>query len=279
MTQGKLAGRVALISGGASGIGEATARRFVAEGARVAIADVQSERGLNLVETLAPLGEAIFIECDVSDGVAVRHAIDRTFKTYGKLDTLVNVAGIAIFKSFHEFEERDWDRVIGVNLKGMFLATKYAVPHLLKNHRSYVVNIGSVSCFIGDVGESIYSASKGGVMMLTKSIALEYAAYGLRCNCICPGITDTPMLRFHLNTMPDPEAILAARLRRVPLGVAGQPDDIAKCALYLASDDSSYITGTHILVDGGYLAAAEWTSPASTAFMNEANMNSSDNLL
>jgi NAD(P)-dependent dehydrogenase (short-subunit alcohol dehydrogenase family) len=140
----------------------------------------------------------------------------------------------------------------------MFLTAKYAIPHLVKNRRSYVVNIGSTSCFVGDAGESIYSASKGGVMMLTKSIALEYAARGLRCNCICPGITDTPMLRFHLNHMPDPEAVLADRLRRVPLGVAGQPDDIAKCALFLSCEDSSYITGTHILVDGGYLAAAEW---------------------
>src|SRR4029078_4941654 len=117
--------------------------------------------------------------------------IDSAIKAYDKLSILINVAGIASFKPFHEFEESDWDRMLDVNLKGMFLTTKYAIEHLLKNRRSYVVNIGSTSCFVGDAGESIYCASKGGVMMLTKSIALEYAAQGLRCNCVCPGITDT----------------------------------------------------------------------------------------
>ena len=263
---GKLASQVALITGSASGIGEATARRFAAEGAKLVIADVQTDRGRHLAEELTSSGSpAIFAECDVSNQRAVQAAIDSTVRTFGKLTTLVNVAGIASFKPFHEFDESDWDRILGVNLKGMFLMTKHAIEHLLKNPRSYVVNIGSTSCFVADAGESIYSASKGGVMMLTKSIALEYAAQGLRCNCICPGITDTPMLRFHLSTMPDPEATLAARLRRVPMGVAGQPDDIAKCALYLACEDSSYITGTQILIDGGYLAAAEWTIPQDPA--------------
>ena len=268
---GKLAGQVAWISGGASGIGEAVARRFAAEGAQVVIADVQADRGRRLAEEISRASApARFIACDVAQSGSVSEAIEHTVGACGKLDILVNVAGIAAFKPFHEFDEADWDRVVGVNLKGMFLAAKFAIPHLVRQPRSYMVNIGSTSCFVGDAGESIYSAAKGGVMMLTKSIALEYAAQGLRCNCVCPGITDTPMLRLHLKTTADPAAVLAGRLGRVPLGVAAQPDDIAKCVLYLSCEDSSYITGTHILVDGGYLAAAEWSGPARTAFMTPA---------
>jgi NAD(P)-dependent dehydrogenase (short-subunit alcohol dehydrogenase family) len=263
----KLRGRVAWVGGGASGMGEAIAQRFAAEGAKVAVIDVQREHGQRVADAIRESGgEAIFIECDVSRATAVEGAVARVVDSFGGLHVLVNCAGVAQFKPLHEFDEADWDRIIGINLKSMFLCTKFAIPHLLKNARSYIVNVGSISCFIGDAGESIYSASKGGVLMLTKSTALEYAAAGLRCNCICPGITDTPMLRFHLSHMPDPEATLRERLRRVPMGVAVQPDDIAKCALYLACDDSSGITGTSIVVDGGLLAAAEWTSPERTAF-------------
>jgi NAD(P)-dependent dehydrogenase (short-subunit alcohol dehydrogenase family) len=263
----KLAERAAIVTGGASGMGEATARRFASEGASVLIADVQIENGRRVAHEIREAGgRATFVKCDVSDGSDVQAAIDACIHDFGSLHVLVNVAGIASFKPFHEFSEADWNRMLGVNLKGMFLTSKFAIPYLTKNSRSYIVNIGSTSCFVGDAGESIYSISKGGVMMLSKSIALEYAAQGLRCNCICPGITDTPMLRQHVNTTADPEATLAARLRRVPMGVAVQPDDIAKCALFLSCEDSACITGTHILVDGGYLAAAEWTCPEKTAF-------------
>jgi NAD(P)-dependent dehydrogenase (short-subunit alcohol dehydrogenase family) len=248
-------------------MGEGIAKRFAAEGAKVAVVDVQRERGQRVVDAIRDSGgEAMFVECDVSQSSAVERSVGRVVEGYGGLHILVNCAGIAHFKPLHEFDETDWERIIGVNLKSMFLSTKFAIPHLLKNPRSYIVNVGSISCFIGDAGESIYSASKGGVLMLTKSTALEYAAAGLRCNCICPGITDTPMLRFHLSHMPDPEATLRERLRRVPMGVAVLPNDIAKCALYLSCDDSSSITGTSIVVDGGLLAAAEWTSPERTAF-------------
>ncbi len=255
----KFAQQVVFITGGASGMGEATAQQFSRHGASVVIADVQVESGQEVVKRIQDAGgQAIFCHCDVSNAQAVQRAIEQTIERFNNLHILINVAGIASFKTFHEFDETDWDRIMGVNLKGMFLTSKYAIPYLIKNPHSYIVNVGSTSCFVGDVGESIYSASKGGVMMLTKSIALEYAASGLRCNCICPGITDTPMLRYHLNTTDNPEQILADRLRRVPTGTMVQPDDIAKCALYLSCDDSSSITGTHILIDGGYLAAAEW---------------------
>jgi NAD(P)-dependent dehydrogenase (short-subunit alcohol dehydrogenase family) len=267
---GKLQGQTAWVGGGASGMGESTVKRFAAEGANVAIIDVQVERGHRVEDAVRKAGgKAIFVETDVSKADAVERAVNKVVQTFGGLQIQVNCAGIAQFKPVHEFTESDWDRMISVNLKSMFLCAKYAIPHLRKNKRSYIVNIGSISSFIGDQGESIYSATKGGVLMLTKSIALEYAADGMRCNCICPGIVDTPMLRFHLSHMPDPDAHLAERLRRVPMGVSVMPDDIAKCALYLSCEDSSAITGTSIIIDGGLLAAAEWKSPEKTAFMDD----------
>jgi NAD(P)-dependent dehydrogenase (short-subunit alcohol dehydrogenase family) len=139
---------------------------------------------------------------------------------------------------------------------------------LKRNARSYVVNIGSISSFVGQGSTPAYTASKGAVLMLSKSIALDYAADGVRCNCVCPGITDTPMLREHLNKTADPEATLASRLCRVPIGVALKPDDIAKAALYLSCEDSAGVTGTSLVVDGGYLGAAEWEHPGHTRFMD-----------
>jgi NAD(P)-dependent dehydrogenase (short-subunit alcohol dehydrogenase family) len=144
----------------------------------------------------------------------------------------------------------------------MFFAFKHAFPYLRKNRRSYVVNLGSISSFVGQSGTPVYTASKGAVLQLSRSIALDYARYGIRCNCVCPGITDTPMLRQHLNATSDPEAHLAKRLNRVPLNVALTPADVAKSILYFACEDSAGITGTSLVVDAGYLAAAEWNCAA-----------------
>src|SRR5262249_40498517 len=137
-----------------------------------------------------------------------------------------------------------------------------------RNARSYVVNIGSISSYVGQSGTPAYTATKGAVLMLSKSIALDYAADGVRCNCVCPGITDTPMLREHLNKTPNPDATLAARVRRVPTGIALAPADVAKAAFYLSCEDSAGVTGTSLVVDGGYLAAAEWEHPGHTRFMD-----------
>jgi NAD(P)-dependent dehydrogenase (short-subunit alcohol dehydrogenase family) len=265
----QLEGKAAWISGAASGIGAATARLFAAEGANVALVDIQADLVRETAESIVTAGGAALpIACDVAQESEVARSVTRTVEAFGALHIVVNCAGIAHFKPLHEFTEQEWDRIMSVNLKSQFFAIKHALPHLRGHQRSYVVNIGSISCFIGDQNESAYSASKGGVLMLTKSVALEYAADGLRCNCICPGITDTPMLRYHLGLTGDPEATLAARLRRTPTGVAVQPEDVAKVALFLSSEASSGITGTHLLVDGGLLAAAEWLSPPRTAFMN-----------
>jgi NAD(P)-dependent dehydrogenase (short-subunit alcohol dehydrogenase family) len=156
-----------------------------------------------------------------------------------------------------------------INVKSIYLSIKHGLAHLKRNPRSYVVNIGSISTFVGQTATPAYTTSKGAVLSLTQSIALDYAADGVRCNCICPGITDTPMLREHLNKTADPDAMLASRLRRVPMGVALTPNDIAKAALYLSCEDSAGVTGTSLVVDGGYLAAAEWTHPGHTQFMKQ----------
>lgn len=170
----------------------------------------------------------------------------------------------------HEYSLEDWEQVMGVNVRSMFLALKHAWPHLQKSKRSYIVNVGSISSFVGQAGTPVYTTSKHAVLGLTRSIALDYAAFGLRCNCVCPGITDTPMLREHLDAGGDPEGLLRERLKRVPMGVSLSPRDVAKAILFFSCEDSSGITGTSLTIDGGYLTAAEWTSPDRTAFMEES---------
>ena len=265
---GRLSGKVAWISGAASGMGEATARLFAAEGAAVAIVDVQQELGASLTKSIvSDGGRARFIRCDVSREAEVQASLDATAEEFGSLTTIVNCAGIVHVKLLDEYSEADWDQLMGVNVKSIFFSIKHGLRHLRQNERSYMVNIGSIGSFIGQACTPAYTTSKGAVLQLSRSIALDYAAVGLRCNCVCPGITDTPMLRYHLSKTPDPEATLRERLRRVPTGTALSSHDIAKAVLYLSCEDSSGVTGTSLVIDGGYLAAAEWQSPERTAFM------------
>lgn len=265
----RLYNQVAWISGAASGIGEAVARLFADEGAAVGLADVQKERGRAIADDIsASGGRASFMNCDVSRADGVRTSIDQTTKEFGGLSIIVNCAGIVQVQLLDELDEADWDRLMAINVKSIYLSIKYGLAYLKRSARSYVVNIGSISSYVGQGGTPAYTASKGAVLMLSKSIALDYAADGLRCNCVCPGITDTPMLREHLNKMPDADATLAARVRRVPMGVALKPADIAKAVLYLSCEDSAGVTGTSLVVDGGYLTAAEWQHPGRTRFMD-----------
>jgi NAD(P)-dependent dehydrogenase (short-subunit alcohol dehydrogenase family) len=167
---------------------------------------------------------------------------------------------------------------MAVNVKSMFFATKHAMPHLRRGGRSCIVNVGSISSFVGQARTPVYTTTKHAIVGLTKSIALDYAAEGIRCNCVCPGITDTPMLREHLNVLPDPEAALAARLRRVPMGVPLTPHDVAKTILFLSCEDSSGITGTALIIDAGYLTAAEWETKGRTTFMPNPKKGSAASL-
>jgi NAD(P)-dependent dehydrogenase (short-subunit alcohol dehydrogenase family) len=264
----RLAGQVAWISGGASGMGEAITRLFAAEGARVALIDIQMEPGQRVVEEIAGQGgRAIFLECDVTLESQVRDSLERTVAHFGGLQIVVNCAGIVHVGPLHQYTEAEWDYLMGVNLKSVFFSLKHGLADLSRNKRSYMVNIASVSSFIGQANTPAYIASKHAVMGLSRAIALDYASVGLRCNAICPGITDTPMLRSHLNTTPDPEATLANRLRRVPIGIALQPLDIARAALYFSCEDSAGVTGTSLVIDGGYTATAEWETGGHTRFM------------
>ncbi len=267
---GRLAGQVAWVSGGASGMGKAAAELFAAEGARVAVVDVQVERGRQVADRIAEQGgEAIFLACDVAEGEQVRDSIEATTARFGELQTIVNCAGIVHIACLHEYSEKDWDRLMGINLKSIFFSLKYGIPYFRQHTRSYMVNIGSVGSFIGQAETPAYTTSKHAVLGLSRSIALDYAVDGLRCNCICPGITDTPMLRYHLNTTPDPEATLAQRLQRVPTGAVIRPADVARAALYFCSEASAGITGTSLVIDGGYIAAAEWETPGPTRFTED----------
>jgi NAD(P)-dependent dehydrogenase (short-subunit alcohol dehydrogenase family) len=265
---GRLENKVAWISGATSGIGEATARLFAREGAKVALVGRRLALGRRIAAELkAGGGEALPIACDVSNERQVRDSIRQTVKHFGKLDIVVNNAGMVHVKPLHEFTEREWDQVMDVNVKSMFFAVKHAISHLRRSGRGYIVNVGSISSFVGQALTPVYTTTKHAVVGLTKSIALDYAADGIRCNCVCPGITDTPMLREHLNAQPDPGAALATRLRRVPMGVVLTPHDVAKTALFLSCEDSSGITGTALVIDAGYLTAAEWETHGQTAFM------------
>ena len=264
---GRLAGQVAWISGAASGIGEATAKLFAAEGASVVIADVHKGDGQQLASDInascendASDGRAWYSSCDVSNSDQVQRSIDYSAAEFGGLNIVVNCAGIVHVGLLHEYEEDAWDRLMAVNVKSIFFSLKHAFQYLRRNERSYVVNVGSISSHVGQRGTPAYTTSKGAVLSLTQSIALDYAACGLRCNCVSPGITDTPMLRKHLNTTPDPDETLRQRVRRVPINRAMQPDDIARTILYLSCEDSVGVNGTSIVVDGGYLAAAEWNT-------------------
>lgn len=267
---GRLAGRVAWISGANSGIGEATARLFVSEGARVALVGRRRELTHRIATEIDATGRAaIGLPTDVSNEEAVRASIEGTAKQFGRIDILVNNAGMVHIKPLHEHSTREWDEVMDVNLKSMFFAFKHALPHLRSRTRSWVVNVGSVSSFVGQARTPVYTTSKHAIVGLTKSIALDYAAIGIRCNCVCPGITDTPMLREHLNSTGDPEGTLAARLQRVAMGVALTPLDVARSILFFSCDDSAGVTGASLVVDCGYLAAAEWKCEGATAFAKD----------
>jgi NAD(P)-dependent dehydrogenase (short-subunit alcohol dehydrogenase family) len=255
----RLEGRTAWISGGASGIGAATARLFASEGARVAVVDANGEAGRTLETAIREAGgEGVFIDCDVSREADVKKSIEHTVARYGGLQVMVNSAGVVHIKRLHEYSEAEWDQLMAVNVRAIFFAVKHGFFYLRENVHSYVVNIGSISSFVGQAATPAYTASKGALLMLSRSIALDYAAEGLRCNCVCPGITDTPMLRHHLRAVADPAGVLERRLHRVPLGRALTPDDVARAVLYFSCEDSAGVTGTSLVVDGGYLAAAEW---------------------
>ena len=243
-------GRVAIVTGAASGIGRAVAERFTQHGAH----------GPAVAERIRTAGGSCeFFQTDVASEenvVSTVQAIRRQFQT---IDHLVNNAGMVLVKGVEECAVEEWDRVMGVNVKSIFLMVKYTLPALRSSPSATVVNVGSISGFVAQKGTPAYVASKGAVLMLSKALALDLAEYGIRVNCVCPGITDTPMFRFHVNASHDPERTLVERCGRVPLGRMLSPREIADAVLYLSSNRASGITGTELVVDAGYTATAEWS--------------------
>lgn len=251
----KLSGKVALITGGTAGIGYATALLFLEHGAKVAITGRSKENGREAIKKLRDKGfnDAIFIQGDVSNSTDAKKMIDTAVKRFGKLDILFNNAGIWIAGDVEETSEANWDSVIDVNLKGTFLCSKYAIPHLKKT-KGVIVNNASCDGLVGEPRAVAYCASKGGVVMLTKAIALDYAKDGIRVNCICPGSVATRMIELDLPKGMSKKKYLKVISMEHPMGRIGKPEEIAKAVLFLASDDSSFVTGIAMSVDGGYVA-------------------------
>ena len=256
--RGRMQGKSVWISGGASGIGEATALLLASEGANVCIADIQTNQGIELERKICDAGGfAIFTVCDVSLEEDIRKSMERTAEVFGDIHALVNCAGIIHISPLEDYSVSEWDNLMAINLRSIYLSIRHGIQYLRKHSQSTIINVGSISSFVGQASTPAYTASKYAVHGLSRSIALDYAADGVRCNCVCPGITDTPMLRHHLKS-ETAVAALETRLHRVPIGRLLTSHEIAKAVLYLASDDSSGVTGTSLVVDGGYTAAAEW---------------------
>ena len=258
----RLAGKVAIITGAASGIGRASAIAFAREGAKVVVADCNESGGKETVAEILRAGaDAHFANIDVAKENEILEMVDAAVGRWNTVDILFNNAGVVLVKSVEQMTEQEWDRVMSINVKAAFLAIKHVVPIMRRNGGGAILNTGSIASFTGQVGTPVYSASKGAIALLTKSLALDLGRDRIRVNCICPGITDTPMLREHLGHGAEGEARIRARLSRVPLGEILLPEDVARAALYLVSEDSAGITGTLHVVDGGLLAASEFDQP------------------
>lgn len=247
----RLANKVAIITGAASGMGKAAAELFVSEGASVVVTDIAEQQGEEMVASIRNAGgNALFVKTNVAQEDDVKRMVEMTIDTYGRVDVLYNNAGImpAEDGSVTDISEMTWERILDINLKSTFLCSKYTIPHMVKQGNGSIINIASFVAFMGcTVPQDAYTASKGGLLSLTKSLAIQYGRHGIRCNAICPGPIETPLLRVLWTN----EEARNLRLNRIPLGRFGEAKDIVYMALYLASDESSWTTGAWMMVDGG----------------------------
>ncbi|UCE81140.1 MAG: SDR family oxidoreductase [Methanobacteriota archaeon] len=256
MSTKRFEGKVVVVTGGASGIGKTTTERFLEEGARVAIIDISEEAGRKALSDMkCAQNDSLFVAGDVSKASDVKSAVDRVIERFGRIDVLFCNAGILVEGTVEEVTEAEWDRIMAVNVKGVFLMAKEVIPHMLKQGKGVIVNNASCSGLVGDREAIAYNASKAAVVVLTKCLALDYALNNIRANCVCPGEIETPMFLQEAATRG-----LSAEDHRKdisayhPIGRLGKPKEVADAVLFLASDDSSFITGTAFSVDGGYTA-------------------------
>jgi meso-butanediol dehydrogenase / (S,S)-butanediol dehydrogenase / diacetyl reductase len=251
---GRLNGKVAVITGAASGMGRATARLFAEEGAKVVAVDIAySDKTAEDIRRGG--GQSFSVKVDVTKASEIKDMVDSVVQRYGKIDVLFCCAGRVSFGNVVSLSEEEWDSVLDTNLKSMFLCAKYTIPRMIEHGGGSVINMSSVSGLVAGVDEAAYDASKAGIILLTKATALDFGPKGVRVNCICPSSTDTPFLRNYADLTPDPAKFLDETAKQnAALKRLIKPEEVAQLALYLASDESSAVTGTAMVIDAGYTA-------------------------
>jgi dihydroanticapsin dehydrogenase len=249
---GRVEGKVCIVTGAGSGIGRATAARLAEEGALVTCVDRNGDAVRDAVAEMGGTGFAV--EADVSDDAQVRAYTDDTVTRWGRLDVAFNNAGVNLPTVFHEAPDDLIDRTIAVNLKGVIYGCRAAIPHMLRQGGGSIINTGSVNSLVSEPFLSIYAATKGAILMLSRSIALDYAKQGIRCNCLCPGWVDTPVNYAHAEMLGGLEQVYATIDSFQPIGRPGEPREIANVVLFLASDESSFVTGSAVVADGAMTA-------------------------
>src|SRR5437660_8018212 len=250
-----LKGRVAMVTGAASGIGRGIALRLAEMGAFVAVLDIDDVKGRDTAaEIEAQGGAAVFLNCDVRYAAECRRAVETVIQRSGKIDILCNCAGIAIRKDIVDLTEDEWDLALDVTLKGIYLLSREVVPHMIRNGRGSIINIGSGWSLKGGPRAASYCAAKGGAVNLTRAMAIDHGKHNIRVNCVCPGDVDTPMLRSECVQLGENAEMFMREAANRPLARVGAPEDVANAVLFLASPMSSWITGAALVVDGGGLA-------------------------
>lgn len=255
-----LSGKVAIVTGGAQGIGRGIVHVLADYHADVVFNDIDTAAAAQTVrECHGASGETLYVPGDVRNEADVKRLVEETIARHGRIDAVINNAATILVESMEEGTVETWDQLFQVNVRSIFLTSKHALPYMKRQGGGSIVNVGSVSSLIGQQNTPAYCATKGAVLMLTKAMALDYAAHAIRVNCLCPGITDTPMLERHMSHCENPAEELAARVRRVPTGKLMAPRDLGESAAFLVSSAAAQVTGTTIVVDGGYSACAEFS--------------------
>jgi len=250
----KLKDKTALITGGSDGMGFATAELFLKEGAHVVITGRSGLRGKKALHELQPLGPVIFVRGDVSKSSDAKRMVENTVQHFGRIDILFNNAGVYLEKLMEDTTEAEWDKLVDINLKGTFLVSKYAIPHMKSQRSGVIINNSSDAGLIGNRTCPAYCASKGGITIMTKAMALDYARYGIRVNCVNPGVIDTSMLDREVRASRDQKSYLREAVEMHPIGRLGRPQEVAHAVLFLAGDESKFVTGTALSIDGGTTA-------------------------